>query len=159
MGYELNEVSDPADWVAYHAIRRQELFEAKGRHGIYDPNRPDERLPGMHPYLLKLDGSPLGTTRLDIRDDGTAIVRMVAITSPEQRKGHGRVLSRMVEERARSFGAATLFVNAAPTALGFYDATGWHRHVWDAAELIGIASDCIQMRKPVDHHTATGLHG
>lgn len=147
MGYELIEVADPADWMAYHAIRRQELFEAKGRHGIYDPNYPGGRLPNMHPYLLKLDGKPLGTTRLDIRDDGTAVFRLVAITANEQGRGHGRVLGQMVEERARAFGATKLLVNAADTAVGFYKATGWREHVWDASELVGIASTCVQMRR------------
>ncbi len=147
MGYELIVVSSPQDRHDYHAIRRQELFEAKGRHGIYDPNRPDERLPGMHPFLLKLDGKALGTTRLDVRGDGTCIFRLVAVTAAEQAKGHGRVLGQMVEERARAFGAQTALVNAASTALGYYEATGWHRHVWDESELVGIASDCIQMRK------------
>lgn len=147
MGYELVDVVAPEDWAAYHDIRRQELFEARGRHRVYDPNYPGERLPGMHPYLLKLGGKPLGTTRLDIRGDGTAIFRLVAITASEQGKGHGRVLGRMVEERARAFGAGTLLVNAAETAVGYYEATGWQRHVWDEAELASIASACIQMRK------------
>lgn len=147
MSYELVEVADPQDWSDYHAIRRQELFEARGRHGIYDPNYSGERLPGMLPYLLKLDGKPLGTTRLDFRDDGTAVVRLVAITAAEQGKGHGRVLGQLVEERARTFGATTLLVNAAATAVGYYKATGWHRHVWDESELTGIAVACIQMRK------------
>ena len=45
MVYDLVDVQDPADWVAYHAIRRQELFEARGRHGLYDENYPGERGP------------------------------------------------------------------------------------------------------------------
>ena len=147
MGYELIEVTDPVDWEAYHAIRRQELFEAKGRHGVYDPNYPGERAPGMYPYLLKLDGKALGTTRLDIREDGTAIFRLVAITSAEQGRGHGRVLGQMVEERARAFGARTLLVNSAPEAVGFYEKMGWYHHVWDVAELVGFASYCRQMRR------------
>ena len=147
MGYELIQVADPNDWLAYHAIRRQELFEAKGRFGVYDPNRPDDHLPGTYHYLLRFDGRPVGTTRLDIRGDGTAIVRLVAITAAEQGRGHGRALSRMVQDRAVAFGADTLLVNAAPTAVGYYAKTGWQEHVWDASELVGIASDCVQMRK------------
>lgn len=144
MDYELVEVTAPEDWAAYHAIRRQELFEARGRYGVYDPNRPDERLPGMHHYLLKAEGRPVGTTRLDLREDGSCIFRLVAITASEQGKGHGRTLGRMVEDKARAHGAHTAHVNAALTAVGYYEATGWQRHVWDAAELAG---DCIQMRK------------
>jgi N-acetylglutamate synthase-like GNAT family acetyltransferase len=147
MNYELVEVTESDDWAAYHAIRRQELFEANGRHNIYDANRPDERHPGMHHYLLRANGRPVGTTRLDVRDDGTCVFRLVAITASEQGKGHGRVLGGMVEVRARAFGAHTAYVNAAPTALGYYEATGWQRFVWDEAELVSIASECIQMRK------------
>lgn len=155
MGYELIAVSSPHDWLDYHAIRRQELFEAKGRHGIYHENYPDEYTPDKHAYLLKRDGKALGTTRLDIRADGTCVFRMVAVTAAEQGKGHGRVLGQMVEARALAFGAQTALVNAAATALGYYEATGWHRHVWDESELVGIASDCIQMRKTLTLH----LHG
>ncbi|MDB5536702.1 MAG: family N-acetyltransferase, partial [Devosia sp.] len=96
---------------------------------------------------LKFDGKPLGTTRLDVREDGSAIFRLVAITATEQGRGHGRVLAQMVEERAQAFEASVLYVNAAATAVGFYQATGWHDHVWDPSELVGIAADCRQMRK------------
>lgn len=147
MGYELVEVSGPEDWAAYHDIRRQELFEARGRHGIYNPNYPDEYTADKHHYMLKLDGTPLGTTRLDVRGDGTAVFRLVAIAAPEQGKGHGRVLSQLVQERAQAFGARTLLVNAARTAIGYYEKTGWHRHEWDVSELVDLASDCVQMRK------------
>ena len=147
MGYSLIEVTEPADWQAYHTIRREELFEARGRYGVYDENYPGERAANMHPYLLKLYGRPLGTTRLDVREDGSAIFRLVAITAGEQGRGHGRVLAQMVEERARAFGASTLYVNAAVTAVGFYQATGWHDHVWDASELVDMPTPCQQMRK------------
>ena len=150
MGYELIEVRDPADWAAYHTIRRQELFEARGRFGVYDENHPDETAPNAHCYLLKLDGRPLGTTRLDVRDDGTAVVRMVAVTAAEQGRGHGRALGRLVEERAKDFGARTLLVNAADTAVGFYYSTGWRDHVWDQAELDSFAQACTQMRKVIE---------
>jgi GNAT superfamily N-acetyltransferase len=147
MGYELIDVREPADWAAYHAIRRQELFEAKGRFGIYNPDHPDEYVPQAHPYLLKLDGVPIGTTRLDVREDGVAIFRMVAITASAQGRGHGRIMGQLVEDRARAFGATTLYVNAAETALGFYHSTGWVDHVWDPAELVSIAVNATQMRK------------
>ena len=137
MDYQLVLVSTPEDWLDYHAIRRHELFEAKGRYGIYDASRPEERLPSFYPYLLKLHGKALGTTRLDVRGDGTCVFRLVAITASEQGKGHGRALGQMVEAKARSFGAHTALVNAAPTALGYYEATGWHRYTWNVAELVG----------------------
>ena len=84
MTYSLDNVTEPQDWRDYHAIRRQELFEARGRHGLYQDNYPDEYTPGKHHYLLKLDGRAVGTTRLDIRGDGTCVFRMVAVTAAAQ---------------------------------------------------------------------------
>jgi hypothetical protein len=102
MVYQLVDVNDPADWVAYHAIRRQELFEARGRHGVYDENYPGEHEPNMDHLLLKLDGRPIGTTRLDVRQDGTAVFRLVAIAADVQGQGHGRILADLVDERRPS---------------------------------------------------------
>lgn len=147
MGYELVEVNDPQDWSDFHAVRRAELFEAKGRFGIYNDQHPDDYANFAHPLLLKVDGRAIGTVRLDLLGAGRAAVRLVAITASEQRRGHGRVLEALVAERARSLGVHTLLVNAAAEALGFYEATGWERHDWDPAELVNIASACIQMRK------------
>jgi N-acetylglutamate synthase-like GNAT family acetyltransferase len=147
MGYELIAVAEPADWADFHTIRRQELFEAKGRFGIYNADHPDDRADFAHPYLLRRDGKALGVTRLDIFGEGRAAIRLVAITAAEQGNGHGRVLAEMVEQQARGFGVTTLLVNAAPTALGYYEKIGWQPHVWDATELVGLAADCIQMRK------------
>ncbi len=89
MGYELVVVEDPTDWQAYHAIRRVELFENKGRHGIYDDRHPDDLADFATPYLLKLDGRPIGTTRLDRRGQGEGVFRLVAVTSAEQGRDTG----------------------------------------------------------------------
>lgn len=147
MAYELIDVTEAEDWRHFHDIRRTELFEARGRVGIYNETHPDDYVSHHHPLLLKLGGRPLGTMRLDELGNGTGAVRLVAITASEQGRGHGRVMSDLLDARARALGIATLFVNAAPTALGFYERTGWERHEWDPAELVSIAQDCIQMRK------------
>lgn len=149
MGYELVEVKEPADWLAFHAIRRRELFEARGRFGIYSENHPSDVAANAHPYLLKLDGVPLGTTRLDVRDDGTAIFRLVAITADEQGKGHGRAMGQLVEDRARALGVTTLYVNAADSAVGFYCQTGWTDYTWDPSELVDLAATAVQMTKRI----------
>ncbi len=149
MAYELAPPATPDEWQAFHDIRRTELFERKGRHGVYDPNHPHDRDPRNEPLLLRLGGRPVGTVRLDNFGDGTGCVRMVAVIEVEQGRGHGRELSRLVDELARSLGIHTLYVNAAPEAVGFYEKGGWVRHVWDPVELAGIAEACVQMRKPV----------
>jgi len=147
MSYALVRVEDPADWVSFHAIRRVELFEAKGRFGIYDDQHPYDYADFAQPFLLKRDGRALGTTRLDLFGNGRAAIRLVAVTKDEQGRGHGRVMERMVSERARVQGVHTLLVNAAADAVGFYEKTGWERFDWDSEELVDIAVSCIQMRK------------
>jgi|SRR5690606_5564349 len=149
MEYELVAVTAPGDWAAFHAIRRIELFEAKGRYGVYNANHPDDVADFAHPYLLKVSGKPVGVLRLDILGAGRAAIRLVAITAGEQGRGHGRVMEGLVAEQARHFGIDTLVVNSAPEAVGFYEKTGWQKFVWDAAELIGIAANCVQMKKPI----------
>jgi len=147
MSYDLVQVSKAQDWADFHAIRRIELFEAKGRFGIYNDRHPDDCADFAHPYLLKRAGMPVGTTRLDLLGDGLAAIRLVAVCAAEQRKGHGRVMGRMVEERARALGVHTLLVNAAADAVPFYQKTGFLPFDWDPSELVGIAVACVQMRK------------
>lgn len=147
MGYQLVKVSEPADWVHFHAIRRVELFEARGRFGIYNDNHPHDYAAFAHPFLLKRDGQALGTVRLDLFDGGRAVVRLVAVTAAEQRRGHGRAMEELVTEQARALGAHTLLVNAAEDALGFYQKTGWEPFEWDPGELVNSPVSCIQMRK------------
>jgi N-acetylglutamate synthase-like GNAT family acetyltransferase len=147
MGYTLEPPADDGEWRAFHAIREAVLFIGRGRTGIYDRNHPDDSAPQNQCLLLKLDGRPIGTVRLDDFGDGSGCVRLVAITDSEQGRGHGRALSALCDARMRALGVHTLKVNAAPEAVGFYDRMGWQRQVWDAAEPYGIAQGCVQMIK------------
>ena len=146
----IRELAPPAseeDWRAFHDIREAVLFVGRGKVGVYDRRHPDDYSRANHPLLLKLDGRPVGTVRLDDLGDSTGVVRLVAIAPEEQGKGHGRAMAEQCDGLARRLGIHTLYVNAAPEALGFYEKLGWERHVWNLAELAGIAEDCIQMRK------------
>jgi GNAT superfamily N-acetyltransferase len=147
MGYELAVVTRPDDWETYHSIRRVVLFEARGRIGVYDPDRADERAPDHFPLLLKWNGCGIATTRLDVRESGQAIVRLVAVVRSEQRKGHGRALAARTEAFARDCGVNKLLVNAAADAVGFYERIGFVREPWNAAELVGWNADSVQMAK------------
>jgi GNAT superfamily N-acetyltransferase len=146
MSYELVKVTTESDWREYHSLRRHVLWEARGQSG-YDDKRPGEYVATNTPLLLKLNGRPIGTTRLDHLGDRRAVVRLVAVAADVQRQGHGRILSELVEGYARRLGVNTLLVNADPDAVGFYKKLGWETHVWDETELTGIASDCTQMTK------------
>ena len=76
--YELVSPADVDAWRAYHDIRREVLFEARGQFGVYNENHPDDRVAGHHAKLLLHRGDPIGVIRIDI--SGTeAIYRRVAI--------------------------------------------------------------------------------
>ncbi len=147
MAYQLIKAESEQDWLSYHEIRRTILFEDRGRIGIYNANHPDEANPYNHSLLLKFNNYAYVTTRLDNRKDGTGIVRQVAIIRSEQGKGHGRILSRLVDEYAQSLGINILLVNSAPESVGYYEHTGWVPFLWDKRELSEISEGCIQMRK------------
>jgi N-acetylglutamate synthase-like GNAT family acetyltransferase len=157
MAYELVKVTTESDWRDYHSLRREVLWEARGR-SRYNDRHADEYVPTNHPLLLRLDGRSIGTTRLDDFGDGRGVVRLVAIAIDVQRRGHGRALSALVENYARRLGLKTLLVNADPEAVGFYEKTGWKACIWDEAELTGIASDCKQMSKALSHNSRVS-HG
>jgi N-acetylglutamate synthase-like GNAT family acetyltransferase len=144
------KVVTESDWREYHSLRRHVLWEARGRSG-YDDTRSEEYNGTNTPLLLKLNGRPTGTSRLDNLGDHKGVVWLVAIATDVQCKGHGRILSELVEDYARRLGLNTLFVNAAPDAVGYYEKMGWEVYIWNRAELTGIASGCTQMRKALLH--------
>lgn len=149
MSHTLSPPATEDDWRAFHGIREAVLWTARGKSG-YDRHHVDDYdVPANQPLLLKHDGTPIGTLRLDDRGDGTGVLRLVAVVSTEQSRGHGRALLDLAAERARGQGLRTLFINAAPEALGFYQKTGWERFAWSEGEARGIARDCIQMRKAI----------
>jgi GNAT superfamily N-acetyltransferase len=125
---QLVRVATSRHWRAYHQIRREVLFDARGRRGAYDENHPDERLPGHHPLLLLADGQPVGTVRLDDRSNGSGVVRLVAIVSNRQRQGLGSVLMSGLERYAMEHGITRLEASVAPDAVGFYMRLGWSMH-------------------------------
>jgi GNAT superfamily N-acetyltransferase len=110
---------DASSWSAYHSIRREVLFEARGRFGVYDPSHPDEHARGNHPKLLLCNGARVGVVRIDL-DGSTATLRRVAIRAELQGLGHGRTLLALAETFARSAGCSRLDSNVAPDAVGFY---------------------------------------
>jgi N-acetylglutamate synthase-like GNAT family acetyltransferase len=146
ISYELIVVKAERDWREYHSIRRRVLWEGRGLTS-YDENHADEYSPANHTLLLRLNGRAIGTVRLDNFCNGAGAVRLVAIEPDFQRHGHGRVLSDRVESYARGLGIHTLYVNAVPEAVGYYEKLGWSPQRWNEAELVGIASECVQMSK------------
>ena len=49
---ELRPPESTLEWDSHHQIRREVLFEQRGRGTEYDPDHPDEHRPGNHPKIL-----------------------------------------------------------------------------------------------------------
>lgn len=147
MTLELRVVETDDEWAAMHDIRRRVLF-APDRHAnvTYDDNHPDDHAEGNVPHILMLDEQPIGILRLDLKGDH-AMVRLVAIAPEHQRNGYGELMEKMLAEKAWQLGIKQLRLNSAPDAVGFYEKTGWRKETWDPEELVGIASNCVQMVK------------
>lgn len=123
----LRQVSpdNPADWSAYHAIRKAVLWDGRGR-SSYQTNHPDETAEGNYPMLFVVSGKPVGVVRIDLKKDKRqAIFRRVAIAVAEQKKGFGTALMRAAEEFARQRGCEIFVANVAPDAVPFYARLGY----------------------------------
>jgi GNAT superfamily N-acetyltransferase len=152
MTYELRLVTSQEAWRSFHEIRRTALFEALGKYDVYIEDHPDDHAPNNHPLLVYKDGYPIATVRLDqlgedLDGKGFGAIRLVAVRVNLQRQGHGRHLSRLTESYARDLLMNTLYVNASPSAVGYYKKMGWEHYIWNISELEGMAGDCVQMRK------------
>ena len=134
MTHILRAPDNQDEWVAYHAIRRRVLFEARGKFGIYDENHPDEFKIGHHSLLLFYDAVPIGVIRVDI-DDRVAWFRRVAIREDLQRSGHGRILIKLAEDFARKQGCNLIRSNVAGEAVGFYERCGYADDISRDAEI------------------------
>ena len=122
---ELLRVEQPAHWSAFHRIRREVLFEARGRIGVYVSDHPDDLDPNNHPLLLLEQGRPRATTRVDLLGEHRAGIRLVAVEQENQRRGLGRSLMMLTEQYAMERGVLVLELNSAPDAVMFYQRLGW----------------------------------
>ncbi len=147
--YELTRVILAQDWNVYHWIRREELFRTLGMVETYNYKHPDEVKSGNFPLLLKFNGYSIGTVRIDLKNDGEAVIRLLAITKTEQSKGHGKILMKKIETFARTKKVKKLLVNARKDAVGYYQKNDFVFEDWDTNELVGISIDSIQMSKVI----------
>jgi len=124
LDYELRPPGNSEEWRAFHDIRREVLFENRGKLEAYIENHPDDSKPGNHPLIFFYKGVSIGVIRVDIF--GTvAWFRRVAVREDLQRLGHGRALLRLAEAFAKAEGCNEARCNAAVEAVGFYERCGY----------------------------------
>ena len=124
MSYDLRRPATESEWATYHEIRRDVLFERRGRGDAYDPQHPDDLRPSNHPLVLWRGGEGLGVIRVDI-DTEAAVFRRVAVRQHVQRQGHGRQLLASAEQFARRHGCTRIDSHVDVEAVGFYERCGF----------------------------------
>ena len=134
--FSLRAPRSSREWARYHEIRRRCLFEKYNGKGTpyyfeYDPDHPDEHDPANHPLVLLDGGRVIGTIRIDLKHDGRAIFRLVAIDDPWQGQGFGTTLLALAESYARDCGADTICLNSVPDAYRFYTRHGFVPERWE----------------------------
>jgi len=123
------------EWARYHEIRKRCLFEKYNGKGTlhyfeYDPFHPDESNPANHPLVFLAGGQVIGTIRIDLKPDGRAVFRLVAIDDALQGHGFGSAMLAKAEEFAREHGAETICLNAVTDAYRFYVRHGFAPERW-----------------------------
>jgi GNAT superfamily N-acetyltransferase len=126
-GLTIEPVADPAtyaDWIA--AERRG--FEMKGeladRFGDLRRGMGLGRRAGLHHFLGRLGGEPVGTATL-LLDSGIAGVYDVSVALGARRRGIGRALTLAVLDEARRRGYSWAFLNASKMGEGVYRRIGF----------------------------------
>lgn len=133
---ELRAPRSTEEWSRYHDTRKRCIFEKyngreSGYYCEYDRAHPDERDPANHPMVFLLDGRVIGTIRIDVKPDGRAIFRLVAIDTPWQGQGLGSIMLDLAVEYAAACGAHTICLNSVPEAYRFYARHGFLPARWE----------------------------
>lgn len=129
--YELRSPRSTSEWDRYHHIRKSCLFDVYHPWIPYDPDYPDEFDPANHPLVFLRNGRVIGTIRIDMKPDGRAIFRMVAIEPRFRGHGTGSRLLEMAESYAFESGADSVCLNSVGPAVGFYARHGFTPHRWE----------------------------
>ena len=129
--FELRALQSAVEWDRYHAIRKNCLFDVYHPWIPYDPNHPDEWDPNNHPLGLFLNEQMIGTVRVDLKPDGRAIFRMVAIVETHRGRDCGSRLLRLAEAYADRLGASAICLNSVREAVRFYSRHGFVAERWE----------------------------
>ncbi len=124
--FELRRCMKEEDLVLIHEIRETVLFQNRN----YNRHHADDRMPNNHNFLFFLNGTPIGTVRLDFLNTLEAAVRLVAILPAYQRQGIGSKMLQAIESYAQEHQIRKLVTNARLGAQGFYAIHGYSIESW-----------------------------
>jgi GNAT superfamily N-acetyltransferase len=127
---ELRLPRNQTELAGIHDLRDTVLFKGRGRSG-YDRHHPDDQSPNNHFMGFWQDGELVGTLRVDLLDDETAALRLVAVEPRLQGRGIGRKMIVAAEQFISAAGCHRVVTNAASDAVQFYSRLGYEEARWD----------------------------
>lgn len=119
---KVTPVSTPEELESALAIRDVVFIQEQGC--TLDEER-DEYDAVAHHVLAWLDGLPVGTARLLVKEDGVGKVGRVAALQEARGHGVGVALMRALDEKARDLGLRELVLDAQLQVIGFYQSLGY----------------------------------
>jgi predicted GNAT family N-acyltransferase len=134
MSFYILHLSPGSDLTDAYFVRTK-VFQIE--QGIAPEDEFDE-LDATCEHLVAYDGgSPMGTARYHLQDDGSAKVQRVAVLASQRGKKIGQKLMREIEHVAWRQGAPMLVLDSQLSAAGFYEALGFARE-GDVFDDVGI---------------------
>jgi len=113
-----------ADYATEEPALRSVRFEVfVDEQGVPPAIEMDERDPFCVHFLALLDGTPVGTARIDIEKSGK--VGRLAVRADWRGRGIGRALMERCHEIALQHGLAEVWCHAQVTAVPFYTRLGY----------------------------------
>lgn len=112
-----------AEWAAYHALKRREIFARAGL--VYDPAHPVMTDPAHYHIVWYAGVRIVGCAHVEHLDDQRAALRALVTDPAEQGHGYGRALLGFVEQWLAVHGFRSLHVHSTPGAAGFYQRLGY----------------------------------
>lgn len=117
--------------VTRFADHQDELYHIRHQVFVIEQNVPaemelDERDEHCSHVLIRLDGKPVATGRIDLEQHGR--IGRVAVMLHTRQYGLGRKIMDALEQEARSTGLESVWLHAQDSALGFYEKLGYQVH-------------------------------
>lgn len=110
------------DMDSAFAIRRAVFC---GEQGVSEEEEIDGLDAGCRHYLLRLDGTVIGTARVRPLAGGERKIERVAVLKPHRDAGYGRALMRRIMADIAASGARRMVLNAQCPVEGFYARLGF----------------------------------
>ncbi len=114
----------PAEWEAYHRIRKEQIFDGIGI--VYDPHHPSITAENNYHFVMSVGTKIVGAAHIQLLvDSNIALLRPFAIDGPYQRHGSGTWFLSQIERWLAQRGCRFFHLHSDPNAVPFYKRLGY----------------------------------